>query len=396
MPDFSDLSVLQWLLAGWAVSTCLLWLAAAGRILRGMRVLAYLKDQSPPEPDEWPKLSVIISACNEADTLADAMRTLLAQDYPNLEVVLVNDRSTDGTDRVVDDLAARDDRIVPVHIDELPDGWLGKTHALEQARRRATGQWLLFTDADVHFEASTIRTAIASCLERELDHLAVIPAVRAQGFWLRVTMAAGVLPTLLKLPIQRVSDHGGRTAIGAGAFNLVRAARLEESGGFEPIRLEIADDYALAWQLKQRGARAAVLGGAERIWLTWYPSLSALIRRMDKSFYAMRFSYARLAAALLVGGWFVAGPLIGLAAVPLGGVRLLAGVAYLALTSAAVVSGRRLDWPAWPGVLLPIGFAIMLLGLLRGGINCRRRGGLIWRGTLYPVETLREAQQIKF
>ena len=129
-----------------------------------------LKDIVVQEPDGgWPKVSVVVPACNEADTLERAMSSLLACDYPNLEIVLVNDRSTDQTGHIMDGLSERDQRIHVVHLDHLPAGWLGKLNAMHQGTQRVQGQLLLFTDADVHFEPSSIRRAVS-----ELERCALI------------------------------------------------------------------------------------------------------------------------------------------------------------------------------------------------------------------------------
>ncbi|MEK7768052.1 MAG: glycosyltransferase family A protein, partial [bacterium] len=147
---------------GWAcLAACGWWAGMALVIRRHVAGLRSLGDEAAPEPAAWPRLSVLVPACNEADTLEPALETLLRSDYPDLEVILVDDRSTDGTGAVVDRLAARDARIVPVHVAALPPGWLGKVHAMHVALPHATGEWLLFSDADVHAAPDTIRRAVA-------------------------------------------------------------------------------------------------------------------------------------------------------------------------------------------------------------------------------------------
>ena len=132
----------------------------------------------------------MIPACNEADTLGAALGTLLAQDYPALEILLVNDRSTDGTGDIVDRLAASDPRITALHVRELPQGWLGKVHALHVASERARGDWLLFTDADVHFAPGALRRAVAVARVHQLDHLTCVPNVTTHGCLQEITMSA--------------------------------------------------------------------------------------------------------------------------------------------------------------------------------------------------------------
>src|SRR5678816_2035205 len=118
--------------------------------------------RSPPAPAAWPRVSLIVPACNEETTLAAAMQAKLACDYADLEVVLVEDRSTDTTPRIADELAARDPRVRVIHLTQLPAGWLGRVHALDQGVRAATGEWLLFSDADVHLSPTVLSRIVAS------------------------------------------------------------------------------------------------------------------------------------------------------------------------------------------------------------------------------------------
>jgi len=126
---------------------------------RKLRSLATIQCEAP---DRWPLVSVLVPANNEQDTLFDAMQSLLRVDYPNLEVVIIDDRSTDRTGAVAEQLAAADPRIRILHIDELPAGWLGKVHALHRGIEVCNGEWLLFTDADVELRRGTLRRALTT------------------------------------------------------------------------------------------------------------------------------------------------------------------------------------------------------------------------------------------
>lgn len=348
-----------------------------------------VKDQDPPAPDPWPKLSVLVPARNEATTLKDAMSTLLAQDYPDMEVVLVDDRSTDGTEEVVDRLAASDPRVTPVHVGELPEGWLGKVHALERARRKATGDWLLFTDADVHFAAGTLRKAVAFCLAQGRDHLTVIPAVPTAGFWLGVTLSSLVYLCAINLRFDKVGRPGSKTVVGLGSFNLVRAAKLDQTEGLAGIRMDITDDYALALLLHRAGARSALLGGNGTTSVVWYPTLRAMVKGLDKCLAAARYSYLNVAAAALVLFAGVVGPVLGLFLNPAWFLRPLVLATYAAVSCSAALVGRRIGRPMVFSFFLPFGLPIIACGVLRAGFNCWLHGGVIWRGTLYRREQLR-------
>src|SRR6185503_735296 len=144
---------------------CALWVVLFAYLFWALRRIPELARQNLSLPLRWPKLTVVIPACNEAEHIESAAKTLIAQDYPDLEIILLNDRSTDTTAAIIDRLARDDNRVKAIHIETLPAGWLGKVHALDQGVARAQGEWILCTDADVHFAPGILRQAVAFALD---------------------------------------------------------------------------------------------------------------------------------------------------------------------------------------------------------------------------------------
>ena len=140
----------RYLLIGYVFAGCVYWLWMAVGAWQVRRRVPVLADLPISPPRVWPRLSIVIPACNEAPAIQGAVESILAQDYPNLEIVLIDDRSTDETGVIIDRLAASDFRILRIHVTRLPDGWLGKVHALCRGAEASTGEWMLLTDADVH------------------------------------------------------------------------------------------------------------------------------------------------------------------------------------------------------------------------------------------------------
>ncbi len=391
------MNAVSWLLAIWAVLSCLVWSLIYLRASQNLLSLRLLRQLQPQPPSNWPKLSVVIPACNEGDTLEQALTTLLQQDYPNLEVVLVNDRSTDNTSSVVDHIAAKDSRINPVHIDHLPDGWLGKVHALHVATQKTSGDWILFADADVHFQPNVLRKTIALCLEQQLDHLTVAPEVYSQSFWLDVTLAAFALTFFTSLKVAEIGKPGSDKFAGIGAFNLVRKSVFDQTEGFSWLRMEVADDLGLGLMLHRVGAKSCLLVGTDEIGLTWYSSLADMVRGLEKNVFglAAHYRYFKLFTSvaflwLTSLGWVIAflphqAPLVwGL------------GVAtYLCLLLYLFVLGTKIKRWEFAFLFIPIGQLIMSGILLRAAIYCSLRQGIIWRGTLYPLDQLRTQQRVK-
>jgi Glycosyl transferase family 2 len=386
------------LLWGILALSALYWAAIAYQLGQALRWVPQLAELNPVPPARWPALSLVIPACNEADTLESALRSRLREDYPGLELVVIDDRSTDGTGDIVERVAAEDARVRPLHVHALPEGWLGKVHALHVGAEAARGEWLLFTDADVHLEPGTLRTAVAYCEARGLDHLGVFPEVWSRSFLLDVALGTfGRLVAMAARP-HAVEDPRSKAAFGVGAFNLVRRSALARSPGLPWLKLELLDDAALGQMLKRSGARCAMALGRGRVGLDFYPSFAELVRGTEKNGFAGagRFSQARLllfctTLLLLELAPFAALLAFGHPALQ----RVGALVTALALGTSAVGS-RWMARPVLPAMLLPVGTLLFVGCLLRSGYLAHRRGGIAWRGTLYPTAQLRAGARYDF
>jgi glycosyltransferase involved in cell wall biosynthesis len=391
-------TVLQWLLAAYVLIGCLYWLVSLVLAIRIVRVVPLLKRLRPAEPATWPRLTLIIPACNEADTLASALEARRHDGYPDLEIVLVDDRSTDGTAEIIDRAAAADARVRAVHIRELPAGWLGKVHALQRGVEAATGEWLLFSDADVHWGPGTLCRCMAYTLQRGFDYLALFPELWRSTFLLDVLLASFVRVLCVAGRLWAVEDPHSSAAAGAGAFSLVRREALERAGGFAWLRLEIVDDVGLAQMLKQSGARPGIVNGRGLVGLHWYRTMAALARGMERSVFVGRGRFSML--RMLIFGLAVyaldAAPFVGL---------IPSSVPHLALAgvvgSVLAIVAQAVPW-CWIGgrpvpALLPPVAAVLWAGVqIRATVRALRRGGLEWRGTFYGAKQLRQGARLRF
>ena len=355
----------------------------------------------PTEQGQWPLVSVIIPACNEADHFEAALMSVLQQDYPNLEIVLVNDRSTDTTGEIIDRLAAADQRVKGVHITDLPAGWLGKVHALHQGVRRANGDWYLFSDADVYFQPGALRRAIGYATHNNLSHVACLPELTTfSAFWLDVTIRAFFLLFCVAGRLAEVNRRNSKWPIGVGAFNLVEAAAFKRTPGFEWLRMEPGDDVGLGLMLKKAGARTRLLNADGEIRVPWYESLWAMIRGLEKNSFGPGANYSYLRQFFMVLGlWCVvlAPPLsVALGFYANNAALLVAGTIALAVNFIiAFAMPRKTTRDILAYIVLPIGALFVSLIMLRSAWKCFRNGGIDWRGTHYPVEQLRRGQRVK-
>ena len=380
---------------------CAAWLVGLGYLMRSLKRLPVVRRQVTPEPKNWPRLSVIIPACNEAVHLESAVATLTGQDYPELEIILVDDRSSDGTGGVIDSLADRDSRVRAVHVTMLPEGWLGKVHALQRGVEEARGEWFLFTDADIHFSPGVLRRAIAFVLHEGADHLALIPRAIQSGFWLEVAVRAFGLLFLLTTRAADVNRPGSRAFVGIGAFNLVNARMFRRTPGFQWLRLEAGDDVGLGMMVKLAGGASRIAIAYEDLSVRWYESVPAMFKGLEKNLFGPGSHYRWWLMLLQVGIlWaLVAAPVIAFV------FGIVQASAPLWMAGAAAVAMHLIfslffyyDSPVEiPSLLfLPAGLVLISLMMLRAGFQCIRNNGIDWRGTHYALVQLRAGQRVRF
>ncbi|HYD50971.1 MAG TPA: glycosyltransferase family 2 protein, partial [Gemmatimonadaceae bacterium] len=283
-----------------ALLVLVLVLGAFGILVEGHRAIPRLEDVEP-RPAGTPRVSIVFAARDEAHGIERAARSLLAQAYPELEVVAVDDRSTDGTGEALDRLARVAPGLRVVHLRELPAGWLGKTHGLARGAQAATGELLLFTDGDVVLEPTTVARAVALLEARGVDHLAVGPEVEVRGVALALVMNFFVLGFAFFQRPWRAVNPRSADHIGIGAFNLVRRAAYERAGGHERVRLRPDDDVKLGKALKQSEARQLFASGRGFVRVEWYRSVREMTSGLRKNSFA-GFEY-RLSS--VIGGLLV-------------------------------------------------------------------------------------------
>ncbi len=351
--------------------------------------------------ENWPSSSVIIPACNEADHIESALKSILAQDYPNLEIIAVNDRSTDATGAILDRLAETDSRLRVVHVRSLPRGWLGKVNAMQQGVQRAKGEWLLFTDADVHYHPGTLRRALSYAQHHGVDHLALIPQVVTNGFLLDAAVRTFGLLLLLWARAPSVNKANSKAAFGIGAFNLVRADVFNKTRGFEWLRLEPADDYGLGVMIREAGGRTRLAFADKDLSISWYENVGAMFKGLEKNMFGPGAHYQWWRMLVMVFGiWAVlAAPWVALIAGMMSGSPIMLGAAFVALVfhvafSFFFVREKRSETLSL--LLLPLGVLMFTAMVLRSGFKCLRNGGIDWRGTHYCIDELRAGQRVKF
>lgn len=366
------------------------WLAQLGLLLRaraGVTRVAQLPLDARPS---WPKLSLVMPARNEAEHLERALTSKVASTYPNLELVLVNDRSTDETGAIAEAFAAKDGRLRVVHVHELPDGWLGKVHAMARGFEACTGEYVLFSDADIVIEPGALERVVGECERRRLDFLTIFPRVDMSGLLLTLTLATMFRLLVLFTRPWAVREPSSSASIGVGAFSLVRREALAKTPGLAWLRMETGDDVTLGWMMKRWGGRCEVLLGGDDVHLVFYPTFGAMQRAVEKNGGSAPFPLLILGVAALLAielGVFAGFALGGPWAVAAGGL-----LAYAVVVSA--VTARWLGHPAWTSPLAPLGVLPLAWVIGRSAVLALVRGGIAWRGTFYPAKVVAEGRRL--
>lgn len=367
----------------------LFWVGYGLRVAYGAIRLPWLRDFSPAPDAECPRISILFSARDEEEKLPGALATLMEIDYPGLEVAAVDDRSTDATGRILDEFAKTHARLHVVHVDRLPEGWLGKPHGLQKAYEASSREWLLFTDADVRFKPDVLRRAVSLVKAHHLDHLALLGEVEMVGFWETVLITFFGLGFHLAANPSQVSNPRSSRYVGVGAFQLLRRSAYEASGTHRRLAMEVVDDMKLGKIVKQAGFRSACAVAEDFVTVRWHAGLGNLIRGATKNFFAgagydLRIVAGQLAGLVMMNILPFAGVVFGH-----GWIRALAAIAAaIALSFHVGVAWVMRVSPLY-ALTHPLGAALFFYMLLRSTVVTLWQGGIVWRDTFYPLEELK-------
>lgn len=232
------------------------------------------------------KVSVIIPARNEEANIGRCLESLSAQDYPNFEIIVVDDRSQDRTAQIVRELARQDFRIRLVQVERLPDGWTGKNHALHTGVQSATGDWYLFTDADTVHRPRSISTALGHALRRNADMLSLMPHLENITFWEKVVQPVAGAALMLRFPVQKVNDPASPTAFGNGQYILIKKEMYEKVGGHSAVKDLMLEDIAISKRVKEAGLRLHLAYGADLFKTRMYASFRSIWQGWTRIFYS--------------------------------------------------------------------------------------------------------------
>lgn len=358
---------------------------------------------APPPAAEAVLISICIPARNEENNIRRCVEAALAQDYPNIEVIVLDDCSTDATPEILRQLAAQNDTLKIISGSDLTEGWAGKPHALHQASavaRAAQDTWLCFMDADTFLAPQAISSCYAKSLETKADLFTVMTDQILGSFWERVVMPLVMTALSVGFSPRKINDPNRRDAVANGQFIMIKRIVYDAIGGHEKVKDQIVEDKAISEQVKWNGYRLVIADGSQVVSTRMYTSLAGMWEGWTKNIYlglrdhpSMLVLGAFGATLALVAAFFLPiWPLLGLYWALNGGEWMALAVifesilvwGYLILARARAARGMSIS--GWYALTTPLGagvFAAMMLTSAWRGISGK---GVIWKGRTYHPE----------
>lgn len=372
-----------------AIVTLVFFVAFGIDLVVGNRSIGFLKDLRDTRNGPGLRVSIIIPARNEERNIQEALRSVLSQDYENAEVIVINDRSADQTGAILDRMARTHPALRVIHVTELPPGWLGKNHAMFCGAQQATGDLLLFTDADIVMQPSTVRKAVGYLVANQIDHLTITPEVRMPGILLDVFVGAFTIFFSLYARPWKAKDPKSKRFIGIGGFNLVRAGVYRGVGTHRAIAMRPDDDLKLGKLIKHGGFRQELLFGRDMLHVEWYPSLREMINGLMKNAFAgVNYSILAIVASSITQFLLNVWPFLGLFLTH-GITRILNAAIVLIILFICWDNARFHNSRRWYGIGFPISTLLFIYIMWRSMLITLINNGIRWRGTHYPLAELR-------
>ena len=374
-----------------------LLLAALARMIRVVKAIPRIgPGHYPLKEQDWTKVSVIVPARNEESRIGDCLKSLMDQDYPNLEILVVDDCSTDRTAQVVREIVGTDDRVELVQGEPPPSGWLGKPHAIWQGVQRASGEHLCFVDSDGRLHPQCIRQTVGCLEEKGADLFTLGMRLECPSFWEKAIQPLVLQLILMGFPAEKVNDPESDVASANGPFLLFRRSAYEAIGGHEAVKAEIVEDLELARKIKKKGLRLLWVLGPELMSLRMYSNLKEIWNGWSKNFFKSMDEKIWMAVLTGIGvfwlfflpwlfalwsGWeLVTGP-----------ERIQAFSLFVPASAVLLVHLVQRRWISTvygltPSAvyLQPLGAWVVLGILVNSTLKTRRGGGIQWKGRTYP------------
>lgn len=386
--------ILNYSLSAILIGITIAWIFLIKSMIDSIRLTPYL-DKFEKKEHTNPKVSVILPARNEEEFIGKCLDSLIEQDYTNYEIIVVDDSSDDATAKIISEYAKKNSKIIPVSAQIKPDGWMGKNWACMEGYKKATGELLLFTDADTKHSQNVISLAVSHLLSFNLDALSAIPKMRTMDFWTRITLP--MISTFLhtRFSAVRVNDPSKKTAYFFGSFFIIKQKTYKEVGMHEGVKHEIIEDGALGKKVKESGHKMKMTRGDHLIEAVWARDKSTLWNALKRLMIPLYLQNGKIAIGVFFAVLFLLFmPFPILAYSTLG---VLKTTSFLILFASSVVASimiyigavievkKLLQLRLIDALFAPLGSLIVVLGFL-GGLLQAKNSTVSWRGRKYSMK----------
>ena len=371
------------------------WIFLIKSMINSFRFTPYL-DKFEKIKHNNPKVSIILPARNEEEFIAKCLDTLVDQDYPNYEIIAIDDSSEDSTGNIISEYAKQNSKVIPVSARPKPDGWMGKNWACMEGYKKATGELLLFTDADTTHARNVISLAVSHLLSFNLDALTAIPKMVSIDFWTKITLP--MLSTFLhtRFSAIRVNDPSKKTGYFFGSFFIIKQKTYEKVGTHESVKQEIIEDGALGKKVKDSGYKMKMVRGDHLIDAIWARDKSTLwnaLKRLMIPLYlqshgiAVGIFFAVLFLLFMPFPIFVYSSILTFETLSNSMVFVSSLIASLLIYTGAVIEVKKgVQLKLIYSLFGPIGSLVVVLGFLSGLLQAKKDSSVSWRGRTYSMK----------
>ncbi|MBL7002151.1 MAG: glycosyltransferase [Nitrosopumilus sp.] len=376
------------------IGVCGAWIFLIKSMIASFRFTPYL-DKFENISKSAPNVSIILPARNEEEFIGKCLDSLIKQDYENYEIIVIDDSSEDSTGEIISEYAKKYSKIIPVSARPKPEGWMGKNWACMEGYRKATGELLLFTDADTNHSKNVTSLAVAHLLSFNLDALSAIPRMLTFDFWTNITLP--MISTFLhtRFSALNVNNPSKKTGYFFGSFFILKKKTYEEVGTHEGIKQEIIEDGALGKKVKELGYKMKMVRGEHLIDAVWARNKSTLWNALKRLMIPLYLQSGKIAIGIffaIVFLLFVPFPVFAVSAllpVEETSAKILcitSAIASILIYIAAVIETKiGLELRFIHALFAPLGSLVVVLGFLTGLLQAKRTHSITWRGRRYSM-----------
>lgn len=389
------IDVFNYSLTAILIGICAAWIFLIRSMLTSFKMTPYLDDFKKIKHDN-PKVSIILPARNEEEFLPKCLDTLIDQDYPNYEIITIDDSSDDDTWKIISDYAKKSSKIIPVSARTKPDGWMGKNWACMEGYHKATGELLLFTDADTKHSQNVISLAVSHLLTFNLDALTVIPKMVSLDWWTKITLP--MISTFLhtRFSAIRVNDPAKKTGYFFGSFFIITKKTYEKVGTHEGVKQEIIEDGALGKKVKDSGHKMKMVRGDHLIDAVWARDKSTLWNALKRLMIPLYLQSPGIAVGIFFAVLFLLfmpfpilaySGILGFDNFSNSLVLVTSLIASILIYVGGIAEVKKgLDLKLGHAVFAPIGSLVVVLGFLSGLFQAKKSSSVSWRGRNYSMK----------